>query len=94
MTNAHDGTSDATTDPDHPGTPAAADDRLRQLADDVAHSAAAIAVTEDQVADVREQIAADNPARADTLLPQAREAREFAEHERAEHQRWKRVADD
>ena len=85
--------------PDEVPTPTAAViDCSRRLAGDVAAMAAAIAVTEDQVAQVHEQIAErvadEDPTRADTLLAHARDAREFADHERAEHHRWKHVAKD
>ena len=56
--------------------------------------AAAIAETEQQLATLFEQLASDRPDRADSLLAQAQRAREFAEHELAEQQRWREVTAD
>ncbi|QJY47769.1 hypothetical protein [Pseudonocardia broussonetiae] len=67
---------------------AASEQRSRQLTRQVSRVAGEIAETERRVATTLEQIADDEPDRAETLLAKAREAREFAEHELAEQERW------
>jgi hypothetical protein len=65
--------------------------RSRRLPGEVARLAGAIAAPEDRVAVVLERLAEDNTVRAGRLLAQAGEARRFAEHERREQERRRRV---
>lgn len=75
--------------PDMQRRVAALSDEAVRAADRLAELAGRIAETEDEVAATRERIAATAaPADAERHLRSAREAREFAEHERAEQRRW------
>lgn len=67
---------------------AASEQRSRQLTRQVSRLAGDIAETEHRVATTLEQIAAAESDRAETLLAKAQDAREFAQHELAERERW------
>jgi hypothetical protein len=68
---------------------AAARARSEELQEQVSATAAAVAATEDEVADVHERLAGDphTVMSADALAHAAR-ARRFADQERQEEQRW------
>lgn len=66
--------------------------RSRELAAQVSELAGAIADTEEGVADQLDRVAENAPDRAQALGAQAEHARSFAEEERDEQRRWRRVA--
>jgi hypothetical protein len=68
-------------------------ERTARLAREVSETAGRVAETEERIAEQSARIAADRPGSAQRLHDRARRARSFAEHERAEQQRWAEYAD-